>query len=112
MSHRLVRQSDSEMDIVLKCLGASPDEIRTQVRQLHTAEPSAAECSAALRRAMDTAIDAGDFVLAAALRTQDRDLRAPATTEENARLRGENTRLRTLLHEADIDPDPPSPRPA
>jgi hypothetical protein len=76
---------------VLEVLGVEPDEVRAQVRRRATA-PAAVDPEAALRRAVDAALDADDYDLAAALRQQQQEV----------------DRLRELLRRNGIDPAAPA----
>jgi hypothetical protein len=108
----LVRQTDAEAARVLDRLDIRPEEVREQVLQLAGADGAAAEDRvAALRAAMDAAIDAGDFDLAATIRAHERGLRRPDEAEEIQRLHREIRRLRELLRAAGLDPDAAPPQP-
>jgi hypothetical protein len=91
----MLRQQDGYSRKVLEHLGADPAQVREQVHRQATAAAAPDDPASTLRRAVDAAIDAGDYDLAAALRRQ---LGGPETGAEVAR-------LRALLRANGIDPD-------
>lgn len=78
--------------------------------QLAGADGAAGDRAATLRAAMDAAIDAGDFDLAATIRAHERGRRRPDEADEIQRLHREIRRLRELLHAAELDPDAVQPQ--
>jgi hypothetical protein len=91
---------------ILLELGLTPDRVRERIHELPTqGEPSVATQLDELRRATDTAIDAGDFATAAALRAWQRELLGDEPDAKIARLEREVERLRARLRAAGIDPD-------
>jgi hypothetical protein len=101
----MLRQEDGYSRKVLEHLGAEPDQVREQVRRQSAAPSSADDPASILQRAMDAAIDAWDYELAATLRKQQQQLREPGGAAKIGELSAEVARLRALLRENGIDPD-------
>jgi ATP-dependent Clp protease ATP-binding subunit ClpC len=103
----LLREGEGVAAQVLGQLDLDLDEVRDQVlRLVEDPDPTRADRLDELdelRRAVDAALDAGDFPTAAALRARQRELLAGS--EDLERLRQEVERLRAVLRDAGIDPD-------